>query len=60
MEYFSWRGYKYSPFSVQFFFNGRPLRLPEEIKSTCAYLAVCGTQKEVEDELKRFVRREIK
>lgn len=58
MEYFSWHGYKYSPSSVQFFLNGKPLRLPEEIKNRCAYLAVCGKHKEVEDELKRFVRRE--
>lgn len=60
MEYFSWRGYKYSPSSVQFFLNGKPLRLPEEIKNRCAYLAVCGKHKEVEDELKRFVRKERK
>lgn len=32
MEYFSWRGYKYSPSSVQFFLNRKPLRLPEEME----------------------------
>lgn len=57
MEYFSWYGYKYSPSSVRFFLNGKPLRLPEEIKNRCAYLAVCGKYKEAEDELKRFVRK---
>lgn len=57
MEYFSWYGYKYSPSSVRFFLNGKSLRLPEEIKNRCAYLAVCGKYKEAEDELKRFVRK---
>ena len=49
MEYFSWYGYKYSPSSVRFFLNGKPLRLPEEIKNRCAYLAVCGKYKAAED-----------
>ena len=55
-EKYSFGGYKYAPESVKFTLNGKVLNLPEELRSTLAYKAVCGKTKEVVDELKRFVR----
>lgn len=55
-EKYSFGGYKYAPESVKFTLNGKLLNLPEELRSKLAYKAVCGKQKEVVDELKRFVR----
>ena len=57
-ENFRWGGYKYAPESIGFSLNGKRLNLPEEVRSRIAYLAVCGKNKEVEDELKRFLRKE--
>lgn len=59
-ENFRWGGYKYAPESVGFSLNGKRIILPEEVRSRIAYLAVCGRNKEVEDELKRVLRKEEK
>ena len=59
-ENFRWGGYKYAPESVGFSLNGKRLNLPEEVRSRIAYLAVCGKSKEVEDELKRILRKDEK
>lgn len=59
-ENFRWSGYKYAPESVGFSLNGKRLNLPEEVRSHIAYLAVCGRNKEVLDELKRALRKEEK
>ena len=59
-ENFKWGGYKYAPESVGFSLNGKHLNLPEEVRSRIAYLAVCGRNKEVLDELKRALRKEEK
>ena len=59
-ENFRWGGYKYAPESVGFSLNGKRLNLPEEVRSRIAYLAVCGKNKEVEDELKRILRKDEK
>lgn len=59
-ENFCWRGYKYAPESIEFSLNGKQLCLPEEVRSKIAYLAACGKDKEVTDELKRFLRKEEK
>lgn len=56
-EKYSFGGYKYAPESVNFTLNGKLLNLPEELRSTLAYKAVCGRKQEVLDELKRFVRK---
>lgn len=59
-ERFAWGGYKYAPETVEFSFNGKRLNLPDEVKSSLAYLAVCGRDKEVIDGLKRILRKEEK
>ena len=59
-ENFRWSGYKYAPESVRFSLNGKRLNLPEEVRSKAAYLACCGKNKEVIDELKRALRKEEK
>lgn len=59
-ENFKWNGYKYAPETIMFSLNGKQLLLPEEKRSRLAYMAVCGKEKEVEDELKRFLRKEEK
>ena len=59
-ENFNWSGYKYAPESVGFSLNGKRLNLPEELRNRIAYLAVCGRNKEVLDELKRALRKDEK
>lgn len=57
---FKWSGYKYAPETIGFSLNGKHLNLPEETRSNLAYLAICGRNKEVIEELKRIVRAEEK
>ena len=59
-ERFSWCGYKYAPELIRFSLNGKPFHLQPEVQSHIGYLAVCGMDKEVSDELKRFLRKEEK
>lgn len=59
-ENFRWGGYKYAPESFNFTLNGKLLNIPAEIKGNLQYKAVCGKCKEVEDELKRYLRKEEK
>ena len=59
-ENFRWCGYKYAPESVEFFLNGNRINLPKTDRSRIGYLVICGKNKEVEDELKRILRREEK
>ena len=59
-EKFSWSGYKYAPESISFSVYGKPLKLPEDVRSHLAYLACCGNNEEVRIGLKRILRAEEK
>ena len=57
---FRYGGYRYAPEQWGFLYNGKPINLDADTKSTLAMLVISGNRKEAEDELKRLLRKEEK
>lgn len=60
MKYSYTYGWRTAPETYQFFCNGKRLNLSLDDKREFGYKIICGKAKEVEDELKRRVRKQQK
>lgn len=57
---FKYGGYRYAPEQWGFSYNGKPLKLDPDTKSTLAQMIISGKKKEAKDILKRLLRKEEK